>query len=284
MINLQILLLTMLTPIANPSPNAQSGEFPKVEGGNFVTVEGVRLHYRKGGQGPYLLLLHGFTLSSEQWSEYFDDFGRHYTIIALDFPGHGQSERTGRPFNFSDWTQLTIRAIDKLGIKQARAIGHSYGAITLMSIARQQADLIEAMVLISGAHRLHPAMQAILLEDSFDKADEDLQTYYRNIHNDDMEQITGIFTDIRTFSGNASVLKRKQLEKINLPVFLIFGDRDPYYPLEIIDEIHRSLSNSQLWVIPQQGHAPVWQIMGADEFTGRIFSKRVIKFLQTYER
>src|SRR5690606_9894750 len=135
---------------------AQESVYQKVEEGNFVTVDGVKLHYRKGGQGPFLLLLHGFTLSSDQWSEYFDEFSNSYTVIAFDFPGHGRSSRTGREFSFDHWTQLIIKAKDKLEIRQAKAIGHSYGAITLMSIARQQPDLFESMVLISGAHRLDP--------------------------------------------------------------------------------------------------------------------------------
>ncbi|WP_157638170.1 alpha/beta fold hydrolase [Flexithrix dorotheae] len=276
MIKLKLLILIIMISTLY----VQEKHSLKVTGGNFVTVDGVQFHYRKGGRGPYLLLLHGFTLSSDQWTEYFDKFAEQYTVIALDFPGHGKSERTGKEFNFDHWTQLTIKALEKLQIKQVKAIGHSYGAITLMSIARQQPDLIKAMVLISGAHRLDSTMQAILLEDSFEKADVDLQNFYRKIHRDNMEQIQGIFSDIRKFAENSSPLIREQLGEIDLPILLIFGDRDSFYSMETIAEMYNALPNAQLWVIPEQGHAPVWQFMGADELTHQVFSKKVRQFLK----
>ena len=263
---------------------AQEGGYQKVVEGNFVTVDGVKLHYRKGGQGPYLLLLHGFTLSSDQWAEYFDEFSNSYTVIAFDFPGHGQSSRTGREFSFDHWTQLIIKAIDKLEIRQAKAIGHSYGAITLMSIARQQPNLFESMVLISGAHRLDPAMQEILLEDSFDKADADFQDYYRKIHNNDMQQIDGIFSDIRKFVETREVFSVDEIGEIQIPVLMIFGDRDTFYPIEIPTEMYYALPNASLWIVPDQGHTPVWKIMGADDLTTRQFSEQVLRFFRSTDK
>ena len=247
---------------------------------HYIEVDEVRLHYKKGGQGPYLLLLHGFTLSSEQWSEYFDEFSKSYTVIAFDLPGHGKSERTDKEFNFDHWTELLLKAIDKLGVKQAKAIGHSYGAITLMSIASKQPDLLEALVIISAAHRLDPEMQEILLEDSFEKSSKEVQNYYRKIHNGNMEQIDGIFSDIRAFVKENSRLSTEELSSLKLPVFMIYGERDTYYPLEIISEMRESLSNSQLWVVPEHGHAPVWSSLGADDLIVDHFSKQVIRFFR----
>ncbi|WP_170218324.1 alpha/beta fold hydrolase [Flagellimonas lutaonensis] len=268
-----------MTILANTTILAQQSEHQKVKGENFVTVDGVKLHYRKGGQGPYLLLFHGFTLSSHQWSEYFSELSENYTVIAFDFPGHGQSERTGKEFSFDHWTKLMIKAIDKLGVNRAKAIGHSYGAITLMSIAMQQPKLIESMVLISGAHRLDPAMQEILLEDSFEKADADFQEYYRKIHNNDMQQIDGIFSDIRKFVRTREVFSVDEIREIQIPILLIFGDRDTFYPMEIPIEMYNALPNASLWVLPDQGHTPVWKTMGADDMIVGVFSKRVHRFL-----
>lgn len=264
----------------NAQIEAQEKKDLEVEVGNFVTVDNVKMHFRKGGQGPFLLLLHGFTLSSQQWQEYFDVFSRNYTVIALDFPGHGQSVRTGKEFSFEHWTELTLRFIEELNIESVRAIGHSYGAITLLSIARQKPDLIESMVLISGAHRLDPQMQEILLEDSFDKADKDFQDYYRIIHNNDMEKIEGLFADIRKFAETLIVFSKEEISEISVPTFMIFGDRDTFYPMEIPTEMYQAIPNARLWVVPEQGHTPVWQIMGADTLTVSQFPKQVLSFFK----
>lgn len=259
---------------------SQEGQYRKVGEGNFITVDSVKLHYRMGGQGPYLLLLHGFTLSSDQWSGYFEGFGKNHTVIAFDFPGHGRSARTGQEFSFKHWTELVLKAIENLGVKKAKAIGHSYGAITLMSIARQQPDLLDAMVLISGAHRIDPAMRQILLEDSFEKSDADLQEYYRQIHNNDMDKINGIFTDIRKFVETRDMFSIDEIEEIQIPVLLVFGDRDTFYPLEIPLEMYKALPNARLWIVPEQGHTPVWASMGADKQTAQIFPKMVSRFFK----
>ena len=77
------------------------------------------LHYRTGGTGPHLIMLHGFTLSSEQWSEYFDDFGSDYTIVAFDLPGHGKSDRPKGTFSYESWAELVLQAVELLGIDSA---------------------------------------------------------------------------------------------------------------------------------------------------------------------
>ena len=59
--------------------------------GQFIEVEGVRLHYIEKGQGPTLLLLHGNGILSEDFhaSGLLDRAARHYRVIAFDRPGFG---------------------------------------------------------------------------------------------------------------------------------------------------------------------------------------------------
>lgn len=121
---------------------------------HFVTIDGIKLHYRIGGSGPYLLLLHGFTLSSEQWEEYFDDFIHNFTVIAIDLPGHGKSDALEERFSYNAWADLILKFMNDLGIKSAKGIGHSAGAITLLHMTASQPEALESLILINGAHRL----------------------------------------------------------------------------------------------------------------------------------
>ena len=56
-----------------------------------ATVDGFKIHYRVGGSGPFLLMLHGMTLTGEQWLPFAEDFRNTYTVIVADLPGHGGS-------------------------------------------------------------------------------------------------------------------------------------------------------------------------------------------------
>src|SRR5690606_1590713 len=98
------------------------------------------------------------------------------------------------------------------------------------------------------------------------------------IHNNDMQQIDGIFSDIRKFVETREVFSVDEIGEIQIPVLMIFGDRDTFYPMEIPTEMYYALPNASLWIVPDQGHTPVWKIMGADDLTTRQFSEQVLTF------
>jgi len=73
---------------------AASEEFPVPAGFNsgFRDVDGVKLHYVKGGQGPLVFLVHGFGQSWYEWHELMPLLARDHTVVAPDLPGLGESE------------------------------------------------------------------------------------------------------------------------------------------------------------------------------------------------
>lgn len=254
-----------------------------VDGEHYVTVGGCMLHYRTGGTGPHLIMLHGFTLSSEQWAEYFDDFSSDYTIVAFDLPGHGKSDRPEGAFSYERWAALMLQALTALGIDSAVGMGHSAGAITLLYMADQAPHLFKGLVLVSGALEMSTAGRDMLLHDTFDKADDPLKEYYLNIHFGDTAKIESIFSDIRFMATLVPVAGThppimERLSRLRTPVYMIWGDRDPYFPMDIATDLYRRFSNARLWVIPFQGHTPVWEAFGSDATTTERFADSVRKF------
>lgn len=69
-------------------------EFPLPAGfsSHYQTVDGVSLHYVKGGSGPLVYLVHGFGQSWYEWSQLMPELSKRYTVVAPDLPGLGQSE------------------------------------------------------------------------------------------------------------------------------------------------------------------------------------------------
>ncbi len=75
-----------------PAPAAE--EFPLPDGftGAYSEIDGVRLHYVKGGRGPLVLLVHGFGQTWYEWHQLMPLLARHFTVVAPDLPGLGLSE------------------------------------------------------------------------------------------------------------------------------------------------------------------------------------------------
>jgi len=69
-------------------------EFPTPTGftSSYRKVDGVNLHYVKGGQGPLVVLVHGFGQSWYEWHTLMPLLARDRTVVAIDLPGLGQSE------------------------------------------------------------------------------------------------------------------------------------------------------------------------------------------------
>ncbi len=90
-----------------------------------LEVNGLRLFYRDSGDGPTLLLLHGFTGSGADWQDVFAQPINGYRVIAPDLRGHGRSTNPSGVFRFADVSRDIFALLDRLGIDRVKAIGMS---------------------------------------------------------------------------------------------------------------------------------------------------------------
>ena len=130
--------------------NAESDNPPV---GQFMEVNGVRLHYVERGSGAPLLLLHGngSMIQDFESSGLIDLAAKNYRVIVFDRPGFGHSDR---PRNVV-WTpaaqaELINSALHRLGISHAIVLGHSWGASVAVALALKYPKLVQGLVLASG--------------------------------------------------------------------------------------------------------------------------------------
>ena len=243
------------------------------------TVDGSLLHYRIGGSGPVLLMLHGMTLTGEQWVPFTKDFTDSYTVVIVDLPGHGGSSPQPDAFSFAKSAQLMHGLLDKLGAKQVFGIGHSAGGMILLHMAEQQPKRVKAMVLVAAPHQFGPEVRNLVREDTWEKLDPEVKQWYQKLHPGGKAQAINIF---RQYNGLANIREHITPETLkSLPVntLIVWGDRDPAFPLELAIKMYRGLPNAALWVIPQQGHTPLWVDMGGDISAADAFRKLAKEFL-----
>ncbi len=116
----------------------------------MAEIDGVKLHYLTAGQGPAVILLHGYTQTSRMWRPLIPLLAEKFTVISPDLPGIGDS---AIPANGLDMKTAAIRmhALAKsLGVEKARAVGHDIGLMVAYAYAAQFPAETEKLVVMDA--------------------------------------------------------------------------------------------------------------------------------------
>lgn len=117
-----------------------------------VATNGIELNIAEAGEGPLVLLLHGFPESWYSWRHQFDPIAKAgYHVVAPDMRGYGQSDK---PREIEAYNQVEVRKdivglIDALGYDTAVVIGHDWGAPTAWATALHHPDKVRAVGALS---------------------------------------------------------------------------------------------------------------------------------------
>ena len=122
------------------------GSFPY----RYATIHGHRIGYRRAGDGPVLLLLHGIAGSSETWIPAMELLQTDYTVVAPDFLGHGRSAKPGGDYSLGNFANLMRDLLVVLGVERVTVIGQSFGGGVAMQFAYQFPDRCERLVLVDA--------------------------------------------------------------------------------------------------------------------------------------
>jgi pimeloyl-ACP methyl ester carboxylesterase len=115
-----------------------------------VKIDGKKIHYLTAGQGPALILLHGYTQTSRMWRPLIDKLKDKFTVIAPDLPGIGDSDI---PKDGADMKTAAIRihALAKsIGVTNARVVGHDIGLMVAYAYAAQFPAEVEKLVVMDA--------------------------------------------------------------------------------------------------------------------------------------
>src|SRR6266496_2323764 len=116
-----------------------------------VEVNGVPMWYDERGGGDPLILLHGGLTDSRDFTGNFDALAGRFRLLLPERRGHGHTADVPGPITVEAMAQDTIAFVEKIVGGPVRLAGYSVGAIVALSVAVRRPDLVDRLVLISGA-------------------------------------------------------------------------------------------------------------------------------------
>jgi pimeloyl-ACP methyl ester carboxylesterase len=110
-------------------------------------VNGHSVAYRYAGEGPPLVLLHGFLCDSRCWRRQLAGLSDRFRVVAWDAPDAGSSSDPPDPFTTTDWAQSLAQFLNVVGIVRAQVLGLSWGGILAQEFYRLCPDRVLALIL-----------------------------------------------------------------------------------------------------------------------------------------
>ena len=120
--------------------------------GQWLKVDGVRLHCVESGEGPVLVLIHGLGAYTFSFRKVIPELARRFRVIALDLKGFGYSERPPHgDYSLTEQARLVWKALGQLGVSRGAVLGHSMGGAVAMRLALAHPEMVERLVLAASA-------------------------------------------------------------------------------------------------------------------------------------
>ena len=277
----------LLTRVAGVSWDDAASLIPHSERSRFAEIDGARVHYQEFGEpgDRTLVLVHGYTASTYVWktaAPMLADEGYH--VIAVDLLGFGFSDKP-RTFDYSIRSQAAMVSglIEHLGIIPATLVGSSYGGAVSLTIALERPEQVEKLVLVDAVindePKNHPILRLVryrgvgelltpFLADSkfFLKKRMHGTLAVANHHLITKDRIDAIRRPLCSREGHHSLLAtsrawsanhiEENLDQINVPTLIIWGEQDKVIPIKHGETLHEKLPDSRFIVLKDCGHVP----------------------------
>lgn len=239
-----------------------------------VDVGDLHIAFRRAGDGPPLLLLHGAVSDSRVWRVEIDAFADEHTVVAWDAPGCGGSSDAPDEFGMARFAACLAGFVDALRLERPHVLGHSWGSTLALELALRHPDCARSLVLVGGyagwAGSLPPdeverrLRFALAAADAVEVGEWD-PTSMPGLFSDTMpadraRELVAIMADTRAAATRtmahaiAASDLRDALGHIALPTLLVYGDADERSPVAIAEDLHARLPRSTLNVLPGLGH------------------------------
>ncbi len=116
----------------------------------LIEYKNSKISYTTTGEGPAIVLLHGFLETLEMWDELSTELSETHQVIAIDLLGHGQTDSIGYIHTMEAMADAVLFVLKYLNVEKAKFIGHSMGGYVALALADSQPELFEGLCLMNS--------------------------------------------------------------------------------------------------------------------------------------
>jgi pimeloyl-ACP methyl ester carboxylesterase len=280
-----------------PGPMQPAPQLAPFERSIHLKNSKARVSYFDAGSpdAPAVVLIHGLQDEADTWRHVFAPLAEKHRVIALDLPGFGRSDKSGRKYTPQFFVDAVIELLDRLDIHYATLVGNSLGGMIAEIIALQHAARVSRLVLVDGTIAIvkRPATNHSLLTQLFflpqvDKrnfellrpnhqlAFDTLEPYYADLRGlpqtdrdflfqrvnervwDESQRLASLSVQQqlpRFFMGEGRRLV-KRIPKLPVPTHVIWGDSDSILSIENGRARAAQQAGATFSAIRNAGHLP----------------------------
>ena len=238
-----------------------------------VEVDGLTIAYERAGQGPSLVLLHGYVGDGvATWRHQLADLSAKFTVVAWDAPGAGESDDPPETFGIARYADCLAGFVEALGLGSVHVMGLSFGGALALAFQNRHPALVRTLVLVSayaGWRGSLPAdaaearlAQAMQLADRSARefVDTLLPTMFAlPVAQEDFEAFRAAMeafhpAGFRAMASASAEDLREALPGVDVPTLLVYGDNDRRAPLAVGEYLRDKIMASRLVVLEGAGH------------------------------
>ncbi len=119
-----------------------------------IVSNGVKLHYVTQGQGPLMLMLHGFPEFWYSWRHQIPEFAKDHKVVALDLRGYNDSDKPDSvaAYQIDTLIQDVVEVVAGLGYDHCILVGHDWGGAIAWCVANAHPHLIHKLIVLNLPH------------------------------------------------------------------------------------------------------------------------------------
>jgi pimeloyl-ACP methyl ester carboxylesterase len=248
----------------------------------FVTVDGLRVHYRDRGSGPAIVLLHGSNASLFTWEGWAADLARDHRVITVDLPGHGLTGPDPRSrYRPAEMAAFVDRFVATLRVTRFILGGNSMGGGVAWRYALMHPDRVDRLVLVDslGQYRQEPPPLAFRLFTMplvgrlvrWVSPRALVASSLRDAYGDPGrvgEREVELYDDLLLRAGNREATRRRlgageedgmraRLGEIGAPTLILWGSRDRWVLPKYGAQFRAAIRGSELVMLDGLGHVPM---------------------------
>jgi pimeloyl-ACP methyl ester carboxylesterase len=235
-----------------------------------IEANGLEIAYRRAGDGPALVFVHGAASDGRLWQPQLEGLGDDFTVIAWDEPGAGESSDIPADFDLAGYADCLAALIEQLELGTAHVAGLSWGGTVALELYRRRPELVATLVMIDSyagwkgslpeeevRARVEGARQ-MLAAPTFDPTLPGLFAGDPPAEFLPLLEQVGAAVRPHSLKVQLSLMAEADLNDVlptvAVPTLLLWGELDARSPLPVAHQLHRAIPGARLVVIPGCGH------------------------------